>query len=945
MRRTLFAVRLLFLASGASALMFETLWFHQARLVLGSSVWASSLVPAAFMAGLAVGSGLAGRHGDSLARPLRAYALLELAVAASGLLLVHFLPVLEGGLAPLFRPFLDDTATLAALRLGIAFVLLLLPSTAMGLTLPLLTRALTDASVPFGRALGQLYGWNTLGAVVGAVGAEAGLIAHLGIHGTSVVAASLNGVAAAGALLVARNAGRPPAAVVPVRVASWAREEARWLVVAALSGAALLALEVVWFRVLSIYAITSSFAFALMLAVVLGGIALGGLVGAVWLARDPSAYRFTGAVLFAAGASMVGSYASSHAVVEAASLYVVRRPLPLLELGVPLMLPTALLSGVVFTLTGSALRASVGRDAAAAGHLTLFNTAGAALGSLAAGFVLLPSLGMERSLFVVALVYGIVACVAAVGSLRRATLALGLVFAAGVLLFPFGSMRRDHFVHPIERWSQDRGADVQVREGLTETSLYVEKRFAGHTRSHRLVTNSITMASTDVRNRRYMKLFVYLPVAVHPGPRSALLVSFGVGATAKALTDTRELERIDVVDVSRDILEMSRVVFPDPADNPIHDPRVHVHVEDGRFFLQATDRRFDVITAEPPPPALAGVVDLYSEEYFRLVHDRLSEGGIASYWLPTHSLAEDNALAVLRAFCDVFDDCSLWNGFGTDLVLLGTRGARGPVSEARFEAQWSDPRVLAELRALGLEAPVRLATLFIAGREDLDSLTAAALPVVDDFPARVVPPPAYPGYDERSPGLYGAWVNADRARERFVASPLVKRLLPDAVRAEALPAFEAQGIVNGIAYALPPDFTGRMQRVHALLTRTTLEAPIAWILGSDSDVQRVLGQLSPAELLRPEPQFHVAVQRLSRRDLEATLEPLQLAEADPALNEPALLLRLYVLLSLGRTTDADRLVTEISASLKGHASLAPFLAWLRETFPPANGRASSARPW
>jgi spermidine synthase len=938
MRRTFLAVRILFLASGASALMFETLWFHQARLVLGSSVWASSLVPAAFMAGLGVGSGLAARHGDSLARPLRAYAALELAVAASGLLLVHLLPVLEGGLAPLFRPFLDHTTTLATLRLAIAFALLLVPSSAMGLTLPLLTRVLTDTSVTFGRALGELYGWNTLGAVLGAVGAEAGLIAHLGIDGTSIVAASLNGVAATGALLVSRSAHETPATAAPARRTSWVKEEARWLVVAALSGAALLALEVVWFRFLSIYAITSSLAFAVMLAIVLGGIALGGLVASGWLARDPSAYRFTGAVLFAAGAVMVGSYASSHAVVEAGSLYVVRRTLPLLELAVPLMLPTALLSGIVFTLTGSALRASVGRgrDASAAGHLTLFNTAGATLGSLVAGFVLLPSLGMERSLLGLALAYGVVACVAAVGSPRRATVTLGVVFALSVGLFPSGSMRRDHFIRPIERWSQDRGADVQLREGLTETSLYVEKRFAGRTRSHRLVTNSITMAANDVRNRRYMKLFVYLPVAVHPGPTSALLISFGVGATAKALTDTREVERIDVVDVSRDILEMSRVVYPDPADNPLHDPRVHVHVEDGRFFLQATDRRFDVITAEPPPPALAGVADLYSEEYFRLVHDRLSEGGIASYWLPTHSLAEDNSLSVIRAFCDVFDDCSLWNGFGTDLVLLGTRGARGPVSEARFAAQWQAPRVLAELRALGLEAPVRLATLFVAGREDLEVLTDGAPPVVDDFPARIVPPPIHPGYDERSPGLYGAWVSADRARERFVASPLVKRLLPDAVRAEALPAFEAQGLVNGIAYALPPDFTGRMQRVHALLTRTTLEAPVAWVLGSDSDVQRVLGQLSPAELLRPEPQFHVAVQRLSQRDLEATLEPLQLAEADPALNEPALLLRLYVLERLGRTTDADRLVTEISASLKGHAALDPFLAWLRETFPPAN---------
>jgi len=952
MRRTFFAVCFLFLASGASALIFETLWFHQARLVLGNSVWASSLVPAAFMAGLGVGSGLAARYGDALKRPLRTYAALEVAVAVSGLLLVRLLPVLEGQLAPLFRPFIDDTVTLAALRLGVAFVLLVIPSTAMGLTLPLLTRTLTGASVTFGQALGQLYGWNTIGAVVGAIAAEAGLIVHLGIQRTALVAASLNVFAAMGAVSLERarlGSGERPRSPAnshgrkegglptdAVRIL-----ESRWFVVAALSGGALLALEVVWFRFLSIYVITGSLAFALMLAIVLAGIALGGLVGASWLRRDPSAHRFTGAVLFAAGAVTVASYASSHDVVELGRLYVVRRPLPLLELGVPLMLPTSILSGLVFTLTGSALRDAGGQDASAAGRLTLFNTAGAALGSLVAGFVLLPSLGMERSLFAIALVYGVVGSVAAASrSPTRASLAVGAVFVASVVFFPLGSMRRDHFINPIERWSPDRGADVQLREGLTETSIYVEKRFAGHTRSHRLVTNSITMAANDVRNRRYMKLFVYLPVAVHPAPKSALLISFGVGGTAKALTDTRELDRIDVVDLSRDILEMSRVIYPDPLENPLHDPRVHAHVEDGRFFLQATDRRFDIITAEPPPPALAGVVDLYSEEYFRLVRDRLNEGGITSYWLPTHSMAENNSLSVIRAFCDVFDDCSLWNGFGTDLMLLGTAPSpgreRGPVTEERFEAQWKDPRVLKELRGLGLDTPVELATLFIAGREDLEALMGpATLPVVDDFPARIVPPPVYPGYDERTDGLYGSWVSASRARERFAKSPIVARLLPREIRARALPAFAAQGIVSRIAYGLPGDFTGRMQMVHALLTETTLEAPVTWILGSDSDAQRVLGELTPAELLAPEPQLHLGVERLSRRDFDAALEPLRRAEADPNLKEQALLLRLYVLERLGRTADADGLVAEISSSLPGRPSVKPFLAWVRETFPPA----------
>ncbi len=138
------------------------------------------------------------------------------------------------------------------------------------------------------------------------------------------------------------------------------------------------------------------------------------------------------------------------------------------------------------------------------------------------------------------------------------------------------------------------------------------------------------MSGTGWGARRYMKLYVYLPVALHPDPKSALLISYGVGSTAKALTDTPDFQTIDVVDISPEILEMSAIVYPVPSDHPLNDPRVTVHVEDGRYFLQTTKQTFDLITGEPPPPIMAGVANLYSREYFQLIHDRLAEGGMVS---------------------------------------------------------------------------------------------------------------------------------------------------------------------------------------------------------------------------------------------------------------------------------------------------------------------------
>src|SRR6185369_12378957 len=138
------------------------------------------------------------------------------------------------------------------------------------------------------------------------------------------------------------------------------------------------------------------------------------------------------------------------------------------------------------------------------------------------------------------------------------------------------------------------------------------------------------------------------------------------GNTAKALTDSTGVESIDLVDLSRDILAMAPIVFPDPREQPLRDPRMHIHIEDGRYFLQTTDRYFDLITGEPPPPGIAGVENLYSREYFQLIHDRLANQGIVTYWLPLADLSDVSAKAILRAFCDVFDDCSLWNGSGTN---------------------------------------------------------------------------------------------------------------------------------------------------------------------------------------------------------------------------------------------------------------------------------------
>ena len=408
--------------SGAAALLFETLWFRQAGLAFGNSVWASALVLAAFMGGLAVGNAIIARVGERIARPLLWYAGLEATIAATGVALVWALPLFGGWLVPLWQPILDQPWLLNPLRLGFGFALLLLPATAMGATLPILVKALRARDPNFGAVLGRLYGWNTLGAVAGALLGELVLIEWLGIRGTAFAAGALNGVAAVMSIAVARWQGPAPGPAVAMPTEGSAavpgsaldrpaplRQPAALLMAAALCGGVLLALEVVWFRFLHLFVLNTSASFAFVLAVVLAGIGLGGAFAGGWLRRRPEALAQVPSLAFTAGAVTLLAYLAFGPVAASYGAREIRYPLDILKLSAVLMLPVSLVSGALFTLTGAALERHVQPETRAAGWLTLANTLGGVAGSVMGGFVLLPWLGLEISIFALAALYGVAA--------------------------------------------------------------------------------------------------------------------------------------------------------------------------------------------------------------------------------------------------------------------------------------------------------------------------------------------------------------------------------------------------------------------------------------------------------------------------------------------------------------------------------------------------------
>ena len=829
---------LAFFASGAAALLFEVLWFRALGRVLGNTVWAGALVLTAFMLGLALGGVLASRWTQRVRNPARAFAAAEAAVAIAGTLVVWSLPELEALVGAWLAPFVEHAGLLAASRLAFSLAALLVPTTAMGMTLAFGVRILAHKETT--RALGLLYAANTFGACLAPLVAEHWLIGSVGLRGTALVAAALNLVAAAivlGQRLPATSAPAPaPMPPLPRRL----------LAAAALAGALALGLEVIWFRVLLLYVPGSEAMFALMLAIVLLGIAIGG-AAAPLLAR-------AGVVWVATGSSV--------AVVLG---YLVTGPLLIpgppaaLPYGLTLMLPAAVLSGALFTLFGAELRGRAQNPQAAIGRLTTANTLGAALGAAGAGLLLLPWLGMERSLFLLALGYALLPLVLVDSRAAWPRLWPALAAVAGLALFPFGRID-SHLAEAAFTWQLgDNAKVVQVTEGPTTTLQVLRYSRFGETSGWRLLTDSYSMTGIDRYSRRYMDLFAWLPLGLHAAPRSALLISYGAGNTAQTLLSDPQLAHLTVVDLSPEILGASPLLHGDR--DPLRDPRVRLVREDGRHFLRTRREQFDIVTAEPPPPGLAGVVNLYTREYFAALAERLAPGGLATYWLPVVQFDPEGAKAVIAAFCAAFPDCTLWVGGSDDWILMGGRDYAHRPAARQLGRLWRDPLAGPRLAADGLEHPAQLGAAFLADAGQLREWVGATPPVTDDRPQRMKVDLIL----GRAFEPYARWLLPEGARQRFEASPWVAAHWPKEMLGPTAQYFAVQPVLNAQIRA---DRLRNLKEVDSVLRHTDLRTPILWLLGSDMIEQGIVDRrlAEGAKAMRPEYAFPLGVRALADRD-------------------------------------------------------------------------------
>jgi hypothetical protein len=320
-----------------------------------------------------------------------------------------------------------------------------------------------------------------------------------------------------------------------------------------------------------------------------------------------------------------------------------------------------------------------------------------------------------------------------------------------------------------------------------------------------------------------------------------LVLCYGVGTTVQAATELDSVKSIDVAEISSDVIAMSDIIYRG-SRNPLHDSRVRLHVEDGRQFLGVTDLKYDLITGEPPPPLTPGAVSIYTREFFQLAYDHLEDGGVTTYWLPVAQDAVHDVAPIIRAFCDVFDDCSLWNGTLYDWMLVGTRHPQGPAPEKSFTDAWAHAVVGPHLRAIGFEIPEQIGATFLGDASYLAELTVDIPPLTDDYPRRILPTARRPLLADPRRGdsyaLFRQVLDPDRARAQFERSPFIQRLWPASLMRATSAHFDEQRIINRVMLE-QADPLAHIEDLDALLTRSSLRRLPLWLMGSNDVLQEI----------------------------------------------------------------------------------------------------------
>jgi spermidine synthase len=794
-----------FVASGATGLIYEILWARMLGLVFGATTFAVSAVLAAFMGGLALGSAVGGKFGNRLERPLRVYGLLELGIAIYALIV----PFLFSGVDRLYG-FIWSSVNpgffgFNLLRFALSCAVLLLPTALMGATLPVLCSALTRTLDYTSARVARLYTCNLAGAVLGTLIAGFVLLPSLGVRKTILVAAAINALIGVAAIFVDSRGKRAVSSSGDIRLSeqpSEARDYPKpgssdgarlWFFAAAVSGFVTISTQVAWTRLLTMIIGSSTYAFSLVVALFLIGLALGAFVTgktrsetdirrllfnaeigtaisfvfSLWITNQIPTFLLQSGLKW-----QVSSWMALLALQVIASAMLILFPAFLMGLVMPLVLVWAGNAG-----GQSQSVFNIGRGYA-------INTLGAIAGAWATAFVLIPVLSTRSAILISATLCLVVACCAYTPrrndsdvDLHR-SLAVGLTAAIVLGLFIFAPMMNkldlslgayDTVIRVLARSQFGGGQAEEEKRGEGEHRVLMFEEGPTATVSVRqdwkiisMAVNGRTNASDSVTGDMPTQVMLaQLPMLLAPKIDKGLVVGFGSGVSVGSLLQS-EMKSLECVELERTAVDAGRF-FEHVNNKPLADPRLRVIIDDARTYLRVTPNKYDVIVSEPSHPWVPGVANLFTKDFFEMGRERLSDEGVFVQWVQIYQLSTDSLRSVLGTYQKVFPHVLMFRvaGKGKDLILLGSNH---PLNFDHLEERLKDPRISADIARVNLHSSGDIMEWFVCDELLLAPALSGAEINTDDnmLVENRVPREAFKPSMESN----GAWIDALAVRSR-----------------------------------------------------------------------------------------------------------------------------------------------------------------------------------
>lgn len=764
---TILLVGLCFIFSGATGLIYEVLWARMLGLVFGATTLAVSTVLAAFMGGLALGSALAGRFATRIKKPLSTYGWLEIGIAVYALMVPFLFQWVDNLYAHIWQQFHPGFFAFSVWRFLLSCLMLLVPTTLMGATLPVLSAALFHSSGHNTNSVTRLYGCNLIGAILGTLLAGFILLPILGIRTTIVVAATINIIIGVVALVAQRKSdlqtagtteGVEDAADGPGVAVSG---RAFWLFCAFVSGFVTISTQVSWTRILTMVIGSSTYAFSIVVALFLIGLALGAWI----IGRGDQTVRLRATTMKVEIFIAISLFLSLYVInwipgmlvnlglkFQTAS-WIGLLFLQILAAGLLILVP-ALLMGMVMPLVLVWASSNKPEAVALVGRSYAINTIGAIAGAFITGFVLIPKTSTKFTILFAAALCFIVSGLAYQPAATTTEPALKRSFAIGVipvLVIVLFLMAPPMNLADLSIGAYDSLIRVlaQTREGIKDDANQQSNAQAVHkllmyeegptsTVSVRqdqdtisLAINGRTNASDSIYDMPTQVMLAQVPMVVAPKIDNGLIIGFATGVSVGAMLQS-PIQAVTCVELEPATVNASH--FFDHVNNqPLKDPRAKLIIDDARTYLRVTPNRYDVIVSEPSHPWVPGVANLFTQEFFEMGRQRLSDQGVFVQWLQIYQLSTDSLKSVLATYHKVFPHVLVFRvggmAKGKDLILVGSNQ---PLNLDKVHERFADKRIAAELARVELKSEEDFRGWFICDETKLGPAVAGAKINTDD---------------------------------------------------------------------------------------------------------------------------------------------------------------------------------------------------------------------